>query len=180
MVDEAVLISTYTRKPITFEEAVEKFEIGRIVKRFGTWVVTDYGMECLVHYYPIEKGRLPEWYWRRHMAAKRWVNLVDFEQAYVFALDYHARRPGKKKRTKEQRTRNERQKMGLSLRWKVLQRDGFKCQTCGRGQPDGVRLEVDHKHPVSKGGRSTMNNLWTLCFECNHGKFTKPLTPPSE
>jgi hypothetical protein len=56
------------------------------------------------------------------------------------------------------------------LRFKVMRRDGFRCQICGLTQKDGVRLEVDHKIPVARGGRNVIQNLWTLCHPCNNGK----------
>ena len=56
------------------------------------------------------------------------------------------------------------------LRYAVLQRDNSTCQRCGRGVPDGVKLAVDHKIPVDMGGATTIDNLWTLCTECNGGK----------
>ncbi|MCC6294516.1 MAG: HNH endonuclease [Bryobacterales bacterium] len=34
----------------------------------------------------------------------------------------------------------------------------------------GVQLEVDHILPWSKGGKSTIDNLQTLCSACNEGK----------
>jgi len=40
---------------------------------------------------------------------------------------------------------------------------------CGAKPPD-VKLEVDHKTPVSLGGKDDTSNLWTVCFECNRGK----------
>jgi len=57
----------------------------------------------------------------------------------------------------------------LKLRQKILRRDNFTCQLCGAKAPD-VRVEVDHKVPYSKGGETVESNLWTLCWECNHGK----------
>jgi len=56
------------------------------------------------------------------------------------------------------------------LRFQVLQRDNFRCQLCGRNASDGVKLEVDHSHPASQGGADALENLWTLCFDCNRGK----------
>lgn len=35
---------------------------------------------------------------------------------------------------------------------------------------DGVKLHVDHIVPVSRGGKSVMGNLQTLCEDCNCGK----------
>ncbi|MBR2352886.1 MAG: HNH endonuclease, partial [Clostridia bacterium] len=43
----------------------------------------------------------------------------------------------------------------------------------GATSRDGVKLEVDHIIPVSKGGKSTLDNLQTLCERCNRGKGTK-------
>lgn len=60
-----------------------------------------------------------------------------------------------------------------SLRYDVLKRDGFRCQICGRTAQDGVKLHVDHIVPVSKGGKTEMSNLRTLCSDCNVGKKDK-------
>ncbi len=66
---------------------------------------------------------------------------------------------------------NERAKMTKKLRLQVLERDNFTCQFCGRTpKKDGVSLEVDHIIPVSKGGRTELSNLQTLCYDCNRGK----------
>ena len=56
------------------------------------------------------------------------------------------------------------------LRYAVLQRDNSRCQRCGRGIEDGVKLAVDHRIPVDMGGETTIDNLWTLCTDCNGGK----------
>lgn len=55
------------------------------------------------------------------------------------------------------------------LRFKVLCRDNFTCQYCGRKAPD-AELEVDHIYPVSKGGKAREDNLVTSCVSCNSGK----------
>lgn len=54
-------------------------------------------------------------------------------------------------------------------RFEVFKRDLFKCQYCGAEAPDVV-LNVDHIHPVSKGGDNSITNLVTACFGCNSGK----------
>ena len=56
------------------------------------------------------------------------------------------------------------------LRYEILRRDRYRCQICGRGQSDGTKLHVDHKHPKDLGGSNEESNLWTLCRECNEGK----------
>lgn len=57
-------------------------------------------------------------------------------------------------------------------RFKIFQRDGFRCVYCGRGGREVV-LHVDHIVPVSKGGTNDINNLCTSCRECNIGKMTQ-------
>lgn len=67
----------------------------------------------------------------------------------------------------------QRRLMTDSLRYDVLQRDGFRCQICGATAADGYKLHVDHILPVSKGGKTEMSNLRTLCERCNMGKRDK-------
>jgi len=66
--------------------------------------------------------------------------------------------------------KQQRQAMTPALRYYILKRDNFHCQYCGRGIEDGVKLNVDHIIPVSKGGKTEEDNLQTLCWECNIGK----------
>jgi hypothetical protein len=65
--------------------------------------------------------------------------------------------------------------ISLSLRYKVLSRDRFRCVKCGRSPATdlNVVLHIDHKDPWSKGGPNTEENLRTLCFDCNLGKGDK-------
>lgn len=50
------------------------------------------------------------------------------------------------------------------LRRKILARDGFACQNCGRTHD----LHVHHIDPRAKAGRTEPSNLLTLCVRC-HG-----------
>ena len=58
-------------------------------------------------------------------------------------------------------------------RWKIMQRDGFRCVKCGKGINDTDCLQVDHIIPVTKEGTNEEDNLQTLCWECNIGKFNE-------
>ena len=62
--------------------------------------------------------------------------------------------------------------INLRLRFKVMQRDNFKCCACGASpaKDPSVELHVDHIIPWSKGGETTIDNLQTLCSKCNLGK----------
>jgi hypothetical protein len=68
--------------------------------------------------------------------------------------------------THPQKTRDN---VSLRTRQRIFRRDRFTCQLCGARPPD-VRIEIDHKTPVSLGGTTDDLNLWTLCFSCNRGK----------
>ena len=65
-----------------------------------------------------------------------------------------------------------RRDINLRLRFKVMQRDGFKCCICGKSPATtpGLVLHIDHIKPWSKGGETTLDNLQTLCSDCNLGK----------
>jgi hypothetical protein len=67
---------------------------------------------------------------------------------------------------------DERAKLTAGLRYAILKRDEFRCCKCGKNaaQDNFVRLEVDHKVPVSKWGRTIEDNLETICRDCNRGK----------
>ncbi len=55
------------------------------------------------------------------------------------------------------------------IRFDVFNRDGFKCQYCGR-TPPAIILELDHIIPKSRGGPNNIDNYITACFDCNRGK----------
>jgi 5-methylcytosine-specific restriction endonuclease McrA len=74
------------------------------------------------------------------------------------------------------RTRRARDPIRAQMRFRVLQRDGFRCRYCGHsGSAPGVVLHVDHVVPLAAGGTSTEDNLVTACEECNLGKSTMAL-----
>jgi len=60
-----------------------------------------------------------------------------------------------------------------AMRWRVFQRDKWKCVSCGRSAANDVILHVDHIIPRSKGGKDELDNYQTLCHICNIGKSNK-------
>lgn len=69
----------------------------------------------------------------------------------------------------------QRRLMTDSLRYDVMHRDGFRCVLCGASPKTdpNIVLHVDHILPLSKGGKTEMSNLRTLCERCNLGKRDK-------
>jgi 5-methylcytosine-specific restriction endonuclease McrA len=67
---------------------------------------------------------------------------------------------------------NSTKRTGLSSKdlYRVRNRDGHRCQSCGKGVNDGVKLHVDHRVPLDWGGGNLDENLWTLCSDCNQAK----------
>lgn len=66
----------------------------------------------------------------------------------------------------------------LAMKAEILERDGFKCQICGKfltSCRDSLRFakhgcglyHIDHIVPVLQGGRATLENLRLSCPECN-------------
>lgn len=64
-------------------------------------------------------------------------------------------------------------RMKPSLRFAVLERDGFRCVYCGASASNG--LHVDHLDPSSKGGEDDFYNFVTACQDCNLGKSNHEL-----
>ena len=58
----------------------------------------------------------------------------------------------------------------VSLRYEVFTRDNYRCVICGRSTSDGIKLHIDHIKPYSLGGETVLENLRTLCDDCNLGK----------
>lgn len=68
-------------------------------------------------------------------------------------------------KAKRQRTRIPR-----GMRHEVFKRDNYTCVECGAKKEDGATLHIDHIIPVSKGGTDELDNLQTLCSDCNLNK----------
>jgi len=62
-------------------------------------------------------------------------------------------------------------------RFAVYARDGHSCACCGiRGGQHGAGLTVDHiRSQHGEGGRSTVENMITMCNSCNSSKQDTPL-----
>ncbi len=66
---------------------------------------------------------------------------------------------------------------GWRIRFLVMRRDNFKCCIDGKSPAThpGTILEVDHIEAWDEGGETVMENLQTLCQQCNGGKSSLPM-----
>lgn len=72
--------------PMDVADAMVAFGVETAVFRFGTWVVTEDGIACLAHHYPLSHARLQEHQdWAGHLAEQPWVNLWDLLRALEVA-----------------------------------------------------------------------------------------------
>jgi 5-methylcytosine-specific restriction endonuclease McrA len=78
----------------------------------------------------------------------------EWDEMIIRRWGYHAPRKSRLRTTRNQRDR-------------VYARDGHLCRHCGAT----AYLEIDHIHPVSKGGTNDLENLQVLCQTCNLKKF---------
>ncbi|MFR4017854.1 MAG: HNH endonuclease [Clostridia bacterium] len=80
----------------------------------------------------------------------------------------------------EYHSKNQRKLMTKDLRKKIMYRDHYTCQNCGKYMPDEVGLHIDHIVPVSKGGKTISSNLQVLCSKCNGSKSNRVLKDRSQ
>lgn len=68
--------------------------------------------------------------------------------------------------------RVERGKVSNKMRFSIYARDHYRCRNCGVSDRF-AKLEIDHIIPIAKGGKTTYDNLQTLCHHCNVVKGDK-------
>lgn len=93
--------------------------------------------------------------------------IVDLFQAAADIADAMASAP----RAEVVRTRldEEREPIPDLVRYAVLRRDRFRCVWCG----DRRMLQMDHIVPWSAGGSDDIDNLRTLCQDCNERRSNR-------
>lgn len=144
----------------------------------GNWLSVFWGG----YSYDIELARIetPEdlLWWLHHIGSKGWEHVTGERVARLIesisgvrGWDMYGSRHkrGESPRPKKHKLK-ERGRMTPQVRYAVIRRDLHRCRACGFAVQDGAQLHVDHIKPVSKGGKTTMENLQTLCSACNLGK----------
>jgi hypothetical protein len=88
-------------------------------------------------------------------------------RAYLSAINHRIEKM--KKSSRPRREQDNERAISTKKRFKILERDKFTCQYCGRKAPEVV-LHIDHIQPIAQQGKSDDNNLITACQDCNLGK----------
>ena len=151
---------------------------------FPVLMAVFYGIQMSNARKKMEEARRAREIEERHRAETRQRKIEEARRARIESAKKEQlqreleRKLQRQKRQNEAASRKEfsaeqRRLMTPSLRYKVLQRDNFRCVLCGASASDGVVLHVDHIYPVSKGGKTELSNLRTLCETCNLGKGDK-------
>lgn len=109
--------------------------------------------------YHVEVKQGPNWSIVNRWGAKKFHSLVwDYVQGDKTIHDISAAKSSKRK------------PISAKLRAEVLERDNYRCVKCGASaKSSGTTLHLNHRLPVSKGGKNSLENLETTCADCNLG-----------
>lgn len=93
--------------------------------------------------------------------------------AYLYERNEQLEEIGYECTLRQYHNKNQRNMLTKELRQKIMLRDNYTCQICGKYMPDEVGLHIDHIIPISKGGKTVPSNLQVLCSKCNGSKSNK-------
>lgn len=174
-----------------------KFSANTIISRFDTWIraIEKAGLKATRQQLKraaeeelfenleevwVRLGRQPKW---RDMQSpisrygpsrySPWRKTLERFVAYVNKEGHISSEVGIKDLETESTTRHKTSRtVNWRLRFLVMRRDDFKCKLCGASPAikRGTILHVDHIKAWTKGGETVMENLQTLCNQCNTGK----------
>jgi len=107
--------------------------------------------------------------------AKTWYSILEImeKEPYILSITEECLESFWKRMT-------DRNLIKESIRFKIFDRDSFRCLYCGRSSiEDGIKLSIDHIESRVNGGQWTLENIVTACTECNTGKWTRILSSSS-
>lgn len=135
---------------------ISKYSLDTYKRRFGSWRKA---LEAFVEYVNSEQLVEDD-------------DEIEIANIYIASNEKGIDKNHRKEIVIQKRIHKTSRNINARLRFKVMQRDNFKCCACGTSpakDPDVV-LHIDHIIPWSKGGETVEENLQTLCSKCNLGK----------
>lgn len=142
------------RQPTTtdIKDGMSIFSLNTYARRFGSWRGA---LQAFIDWINLDNNT--EYNENISLSDKTTVDSDNFKSDNKYVAKHRHKTP---------------REVNYRLRFKVLQRDNFKCCFCGASpaKDPSVDLDIDHILPWSKGGETVMENLQTLCKKCNLGK----------
>lgn len=118
-------------------------------------------------------GKAYEYRWRTwHKALRAFVDWANSEEQPTIESETPISVRSDPAPAKILRKQEDCREVRPGLRFKVFMRDRFRCLACGRSPATHLNIELhaDHVLAVANGGKTTLDNLQTLCQDCNLGK----------
>ena len=84
----------------------------------------------------------------------------------VYQTMLHLAQPREARTIHKRTARQEQREFGADLIYDLAVKYGYRCVKCGCTR----RLGLDHIRPISKGGRTEIDNLQLMCQVCNADK----------
>lgn len=136
------------------KKGVSKYSLHAYAEHFGGWRGA---LEAFIEYI---NSDIPD---KKDVIDSELCNVGDDKEEIKAKTDIHSQNDIKHKTSRN---------VSPGIRWKVMQRDNFKCRICGASPStdSSVQLHIDHIVPWSKGGETTYENLQILWSKCNLGK----------
>lgn len=135
--------------------------IGSLITEYHTWGYLDHNRPYLGKSAPNPREVLEKLIGplRILVRTQRW----DVEEDELILQDWDVVVAHWEHVERARRSEENRRRISKALRDKVLEYDGAWCKYCGRQD----NLTLDHRTPVTEGGRSELSNLRVLCRSCN-------------
>lgn len=104
------------------------------------------------------------------LIAEPFGELIRFLKGYEICRDYYIYDFSVELLPNKTKSKRKRTNVPRGMRHEVFKRDNYACVECGASKSDGATLHIDHIIPVNKGGTDELDNLQTLCSDCNLNK----------
>jgi len=111
-------------------------------------------------------------YISKQVKAREWPRQLRMLRQEGYEIVWKAKEKGYILASLDKKRGIKRNPINAKQRYRILQRDNYRCTGCGRGPDDNVKLQIDHKIPVDLMEIKDYKDedLQTLCEECNLGK----------